>query len=193
MTNTLAPYYQRTKASLGLPEDQRSVWQIDCWSVHRSDEFMDWMGENHEDIIVDFVPARLTGLFQPCDVGFQRVLKHSTRNSAHEDVVQEVLKKLEQGESVQSIAVDAKMKILRNRTVGWLWKAYTQLNKPKIIKKVSNVPIFQGLKARSDRLYRHGKCVELVNSISPMRVSQAQRHAKSCVTFLKPIQNFLLN
>jgi len=103
------------------------------------------MGENHEEIIVEFVPARMTGLFQPCDVGFQRIFKHSTRNSAHEDVVKEVLEKLEQGDSVQSIAVDAKLKILRNRTVGWLWKAYTQLNKPEIVKKVRNIPISPGL------------------------------------------------
>jgi len=139
VNNKLAPYYQRTKASLGLPEDQRSVWQIDCWSVHRSDEFLDWMGLNHEMIIIDFVPARLTGLFQPCDVGFQRVFKHSARNSAHEDVVQEVLRKLEDGLSAESMAVDAGIKVLRNRTVGWLWKAYCQLNRPEVIKKVGNL------------------------------------------------------
>jgi hypothetical protein len=138
VTNILVPYFQRTKERLGLPEDQRSIWQIDCWSVHRSDEFLNWMGKNHESIIVDFVPARITGLFQPCDVGFQRIFKHSTRNSAHEDVVQEVLEKLEQGLPVETMAVDAKIKVLRDRTVRWLWKAYCQLNKPEIIKKVSH-------------------------------------------------------
>ena len=97
------------------------------------------MGRNHETIIVDFVPARMTGLFQPCDVGFQRVFKHSTRNSAHDDVVQEVLRKLEDGLSAESMAVDAGIKVLRNRTVGWLWKAYCQLNRPEVIKKVGNL------------------------------------------------------
>lgn len=139
VNNTLAPYFQKTKADLGLPEDQRAMWYIDCWSVHRSDPFLDWMGEKHANIIVDFVPARMTGLYQPCDVGFQRVFKHSTRKSAHNDVVKEVLKKLEEGKTAETLSVDAGMKILRNRTVGWLWNAYTELNKPKIVKKVRHL------------------------------------------------------
>jgi hypothetical protein len=138
MNNILVPYYDQTKAELGLPEDQRTLWYINCWSVHCGDPFLNWMGHKHPNIIVDFVPAQMTGLYQPCDVGFQGIFKHFTRNLAHEDVIQEVLKKLDKGKTSETLAVDSGMKVLRNRTVGWLWKAYSELNKPEIVKKVGN-------------------------------------------------------
>lgn len=38
----LVPYYSKTQVQLGLPPEQRSMWQIDCWSMHCSKEFMTW-------------------------------------------------------------------------------------------------------------------------------------------------------
>ncbi|KAF8059060.1 hypothetical protein FPV67DRAFT_1379277, partial [Lyophyllum atratum] len=52
----LCPYYESVIKRDNLRPDQRRIWQIDCWSVHRSEEFMDWMGTNHPEIIVNFVP-----------------------------------------------------------------------------------------------------------------------------------------
>jgi DDE superfamily endonuclease len=132
----MAPHFDSMKVRLSLPPDQRSLWQIDCWSVHRSDEFLNWMGKNHETILTHFVPACMTGLFQPCDVGFQHIFKHSLKKCAHEDVVEEVLSKLEKGQAVQDIKADKAVGVLRDRTVHWLWMAHQSLNKPEIVKKV---------------------------------------------------------
>ncbi len=30
----IAPYFNRKKVELRLPESQKSLWQIDIWSVH---------------------------------------------------------------------------------------------------------------------------------------------------------------
>ena len=132
----LVPYYDKIKKELGLPPQQRSMWQIDCWSVHRSEEFMTWMGKSHENIVVNFVPARMTGLFQPANVGIQCILKQSMRKSAHADIVDEVLKKLANGQATGAIGIDSKLGILHDRTVHWLWNAYHDLNKPSTVKKV---------------------------------------------------------
>jgi hypothetical protein len=35
----IAPYFSKQKAKLGLPKDQKAIWQIDVWSVHRLEEF----------------------------------------------------------------------------------------------------------------------------------------------------------
>ncbi|KAF8055629.1 hypothetical protein FPV67DRAFT_1401190, partial [Lyophyllum atratum] len=56
----LAPHFEAVKRDLGLPHAQCSMWFIDCWSVHRSDEFLTWMATSHATIIVLFVPAGLT-------------------------------------------------------------------------------------------------------------------------------------
>jgi hypothetical protein len=94
------------------------------------------MAEQHVTIIIIFVPAGLTGLFQPCDVGFQRLFKHSLKLSAHNDTVQEVLTQLKNGIQVDDIKIDTTLKVLRDRTVDWLWVAFNKLNKLDIVKKV---------------------------------------------------------
>ncbi|KAH7903597.1 hypothetical protein BJ138DRAFT_1020371 [Hygrophoropsis aurantiaca] len=71
----------------------------------------------------------MTGLFQPCDVGIQRPLKHSLKCSAHGDVVQEVLEQLEKGIPSSDVTIDTRLKTLRDRTVNWSWKAWNALNK----------------------------------------------------------------
>jgi hypothetical protein len=134
---TLAPYFDNIRKGLELDQDQMALWLIDCWSVHRSKEFLDWMALKHPLIIVIFIPAGMTGLFQPCDVGLQRIFKHSLKKSAHEDVVHEVLSQLKAGRPVQDVKLDTGIKVLRDRTVHWIWMAYQSLNKPDIIKKVS--------------------------------------------------------
>ncbi len=50
--NIIAPYFARMKSKLGLPDSQRSLWQIDAWSVHRSEEFREWMREHHPNILI---------------------------------------------------------------------------------------------------------------------------------------------
>jgi len=85
----IAPYFNKTKENLGLPSTQHLIWKIDCWSVHKSAEFWVWMKKNHSTIIVLFVPGGCTGLWQPLNVGIQRILKLSVHRSAHRNVVKE--------------------------------------------------------------------------------------------------------
>lgn len=94
------------------------------------------MWSTHPFIIVIFVPAGCTGLLQPCDVGIQLPVKHSIKRSAHEDVVNEVLKQLEAGNTAAKVTIDTKIKVLRDCTVNWLWKVHMAVNKPEIVKKV---------------------------------------------------------
>lgn len=132
----LAPHFETVKARLCLPHAQCSIWLIDCWSVHRSEEFLAWIRKYHDTIIVLFVPAGLTGIFQPCDVGFQRIFKHSLKQSAHSDVVHEVLTQLKHKIPVDDILIDTTLGVLRDRTVSWVWQAFADLNRPDIVKKV---------------------------------------------------------
>ena len=76
--------------------DQICIWQIDCWSVHQSEEFCHWLYETYPWIRVHYVPANCTGLFQPCDVGIQRVLKLAIRHSALQDIINSTIEQLGQ-------------------------------------------------------------------------------------------------
>ncbi|KAF8631364.1 hypothetical protein AX17_005130 [Amanita inopinata Kibby_2008] len=131
----IAPYFDRKKKELGLPKMQNSLWKIDCWSVHKSAEFRDWMKKNHENIILLFIPGGCTGVWQPLDVGIQQVLKLSLRRSAHRNIVAEVTTHLEGANSEELIALDVKLGTLRNRSVAWLVRAYQEPDDPDLIKK----------------------------------------------------------
>jgi len=135
VNDILAPYFEQTKVKLGRPPEQRSLWMIDVWSVHRSEKFLNWMWANHPTILVDFVPGGCTGVAQPCDVGIQRPFKHITNQCFLQDIVDVTLTQMENGEDVD---IDERLPTLRNASVRWLWKAYETLNKKETVRKVRN-------------------------------------------------------
>ena len=137
VNNIIAPYFEETKKVLHLPPTQSSVWKIDCWSVHKSVEFLSWMKKNHNAIIVIFVPGGCTGIWQPLDVGIQRVMKLSIKRSAHRDIVNEVMAQMASGKT--DIIIDTTLGTLRNRTVGWIVRAIDDINDKDLILKVSRL------------------------------------------------------
>ena len=127
-------YLSEQKTKLGLPKSQKSIWQIDVWSIHQSKDFCNWMKTHHPNIILDFVPGGCTGVWQACDVGIQHIFKHLLKHSYHEDIVVAILRQIDDG---VSISVDRKLGVLQDQSVLWMWKAHQTLNKPGIVKKVS--------------------------------------------------------
>jgi hypothetical protein len=139
MNNIIAPYFNTKKAELELPPSQCSLWMIDCWSVHKSEEFHSWMKEAHPNIIISFVPGNLTGLVQPLDVRIQQVLKQSMKRLAHKDIVNETIAHLDAGAPLGMFKLDATLGTLHDRSVGWILNAYHDINKKELIIKVSQL------------------------------------------------------
>ncbi|KAJ3984383.1 hypothetical protein F5890DRAFT_1393989, partial [Lentinula detonsa] len=67
----------------------------------------------------------------------QRVLKHSMKHSAHCDIVKEAADQLleDREDEVKEIRLESKVGLLRDRALGWLVKAYHDINNPELIKK----------------------------------------------------------
>ncbi|KAG9073858.1 hypothetical protein FRC06_011105 [Ceratobasidium sp. 370] len=135
VSKILVPYFISQREQHNLPESQRCILQIDCWSVHRSEIFLDWMEKTYPWIDIKFIPAGCTGLFQACDVGIQRVLKIAIRNVAHADVVTETVHALKSGVKPECVVNDQSLPTLRRRSVRWLVQGYHAINKPSLIKK----------------------------------------------------------
>jgi DDE superfamily endonuclease len=148
----IAPYFDKKKEELNLPASQCSMWMIDCWSVHKSEEFQGWMKQIHANIIISFVPANMTGLAQPLDVGIQCALKHSMKRSAHKDVVDETMAHLDAGTPETAFKLDTTLGTLRDCSVAWILNAYHDINKKELILKVS-VPTLLRLSLFDVRLY----------------------------------------
>ena len=105
VTNILAPYFEFHRTQLSVP-NQICIWQIDRWSVHRSLEFRSWMSKTYPWIRIHFVPANCTGLFQPCDVGIQRILKLAIRRSALNDIVNYTIGQLDAGATPDQVTFE---------------------------------------------------------------------------------------
>lgn len=134
--NIIEPYLCEQKLKLGLPKTQYSIWKIDCWSVHKSKDFMDWMRHKHPRIIVLFIPANCTGVWQPLDVGLQRVMKLSIKRACHRDMVNEISAQLaDDPDGV--LKLDTRLGVLCNRSLGWMVAAFKDTNDVLLIKKVS--------------------------------------------------------
>ncbi|EUC54439.1 DDE superfamily endonuclease, partial [Rhizoctonia solani AG-3 Rhs1AP] len=131
----LVPYFQRVISIHGLPGDQRCIWQIDVWSVHRSEKFRDWLATNYPWIILQYVPGGCTGLFQACDVGLQKIAKAAIRQRSLADIINETTMALRNGADPTTLVNDKSIGTLRNRSVTWINEAIRAIDKPKLIQK----------------------------------------------------------
>lgn len=86
-------------------------------------------------MIIVYVPGNCTGVWQPLDVGIQRVLKQSMGRSAHKDIVDETMAYLDSG--ITTFKLDTTLGTLCNRSVAWLLNAYHDINNKELITKVS--------------------------------------------------------
>ena len=116
---------------------QCSLWMIDCWSVHKSEEFRGWMRTHHPNIILSFVPENLTSLAQPLDIRIQQVLKQSMKCSAHKDIINETSGYLQSGTAPATFKLNTTLGTLHDQAVGWMVKAYEDINHKDLILKVS--------------------------------------------------------
>ena len=137
VTNILVPYFESHRKRLNQP-DQLCVWQIDCWSVHKSIEFRSWMWKSYPWIRIHYVPANCTGLFQPCDVGIQRILKLAIRRTALKDIVDDTMVQLNKGAKPEKVVFVKKIGVIRDRSVSWLVNAYEAINNRELVEKVTH-------------------------------------------------------
>ena len=106
--NILVPYFEGHKNN----PNQICIWQIDCWSVHQSEEFRHWMYKTYLWIWIHYVPANCTGFFQPCDVGIQQVLKLAIRCSALQDVTNDTTEQLGHGIEPSKVIFEKRLPVV---------------------------------------------------------------------------------
>ncbi|TFY75668.1 hypothetical protein EWM64_g8344, partial [Hericium alpestre] len=131
----VVPFFTRQKASFGYPEDQECIVLLDCWSVHRSQDFRELVRRRWPWNRLQYVPGGMTGLAQPCDVGIQRPYKLSIKKSQLQDIIDETLSHLEDGGQASDLQLDTRIGTLRNRSVSWFVKAWHDINHADFVKK----------------------------------------------------------
>jgi hypothetical protein len=188
ISDILMPYYHRQKTKLNLPDDQEELLQLDVWSVHRSAEFSAHVKATWPTIIRDYVPGGCTGIWQPCDVGMQRLMKVVVRRSQQEDIVQETLAMLKKGVPPKDIKLDDSIKTLRDRSVKWLVEAFRAINDPQIVKKVTG--LFINLYSTSTLTQNFTQAFALCRvEDTPFNLSQESLTSPAALCLLRNVRN----
>jgi hypothetical protein len=112
--------------TLGLPSDQQLIWLIDCWSVHKSEEFLTWVKKKHPEILILFIPTNCRAVLQPADIIIQRPLKHAFMLQFNSWTMENVSKQLDKGSEVE---LNFKMSTIKPLLCSWLHKAWLHVFK----------------------------------------------------------------
>lgn len=129
--NVLQPYIAASIRRHNLPPSCKTILMLDCWSVHRSAEFIEYM-KKHPNIILIFIPPNCTSKLQVADTTLNFRFKRHIRNSFNAETLN-----LLQSAFDRNATVDLKqhlfMKELKPKVLKWCFEswdaiAHTQTN-----------------------------------------------------------------
>jgi hypothetical protein len=113
-----------------LPESAKCNIYFDCWRVYGSADMLSWLKDTYTWLIVIFVSAGYTGIFQPCDVGLQRVYKHHIWLAANNYFITMVRSKVEEGVCPEEVKLSTALHPLRDVTAAWVLHSINHVNQP---------------------------------------------------------------
>lgn len=155
MVRILKPYIEEKIAVNQLPPDQRAILLIDCYPVHIGLDFRTYVWTEFPNIFLIFVPANCTGIFQPADVGLQRIIKHQLRQAALRFLVAEHRKQVKSGLTPEQVKVTTSLPVLRDASVRGIVDAWQFMTGPTgrdIVRRVSHCCIMS-FRLNSDSLF----------------------------------------
>jgi hypothetical protein len=113
----LLPYLHSQIEQLGLLEHHKMVWLLNCWFVHKSKEFLNYMKKDHPNIMVIFILVNCISELQLADVILQWPLKHAYKVEFNTWTTLVIKEHINNG---QEPCVDFKMNNLKPRMCSWL-------------------------------------------------------------------------
>lgn len=124
VVNVLVPWRAKIIERDNLDDDQLMIALLDIYAVHISEEFRSFIFKKHPYIILIFVPGGCTGLFQPADVGLQRVAKHVLKQDSLDFLVDVFRTQCAKGVPPKDVKFPSSLPVLRDATVRGLVKMY---------------------------------------------------------------------
>jgi len=121
---------QRMIKQHNLADSAKCIIYFDSCRVHRSADMLSYLKDTYTWLIVIFVPAGCTGIFQPCDLGLQRVYKHHICLVASNYFISMVRSQIEEGICPEEVKLSTALPPLRNATAAWVLHSINHLNEP---------------------------------------------------------------
>jgi hypothetical protein len=108
-------YRKATIVKLGLPADQKLLLIWDVYCRHRDHDLLqDFLPAHCPNFIILFVPANMTELAQPLDVGFNFQFKNAIANARNIRNATAAAAWLRAGQSAEDFKVDTKLSTLKH-------------------------------------------------------------------------------
>jgi hypothetical protein len=127
----ITPFVNAKRQQHNCP-DSPVLLLFDCWSVHKSEEFLTWMRQQHPDYHIVFIPAGCTGKAQPADVVLQRPLKCEISNQFLQWTTDILTAQLTpDNDDLPTCEIDHTMGTLKPKLVEWAWASWNQLQSRK--------------------------------------------------------------
>lgn len=104
---------------------------LDGWSVHRSEEFRNYIATNYPFIHLAFLPPNCTSIAQPADTGLQRPLKARIHASFDRYSINKYLSANKKGIDPDSFVMDIRMATMKPMLVKWLVDAWLSIKHDK--------------------------------------------------------------
>ena len=127
----LQRYKLKKLLELNSDEDSKLIWLLDCWSVHMSREFIDWIKEVYPTILLVFIPTNCTSIYQPIDVILQRPFKHGFCQQFDNHSTESIGKQLDE-KALTDVKLDTKMSVLKPLLCSWLCLAWQHVNQSSV-------------------------------------------------------------
>lgn len=130
VTELLLPYAQRCIQQHELNSNAHMLLVLDCWAVHKSEEFRFWLRTQHPRIHLVFVPANCTSKLQVADVTLQRPFKATIRRCFEQWAAEEMRKQIAAGDIVGFRDVFG-MATLKPLVLRWCTDSWQELQQRK--------------------------------------------------------------
>jgi hypothetical protein len=122
----IVPWVEKKRIEHQVP-NSHAVLLFDCWSVHKSAAFLDWLHATYPLFHPVFIPAGCTGKAQPADVILQRPMKAVFMNEYTAWMTAEMRALLDAGATADTLRVDVGMVRMKPLLVKWLMTSWRQL------------------------------------------------------------------
>jgi hypothetical protein len=126
----IRPWVDAKGRELGII-NPHCVLLLDCWSVHKSEEFRAWIARAYPFYHLVFVPAGCTGKAQPADVILQRPFKAGIVNEFTRWMTMEIHLMVKGGARASEVRVNTGMPTLKPTRVTWTWASWANLRQRK--------------------------------------------------------------
>ena len=134
ITNVIIPYRRKQIDKHQLASDSKLILQLDCWSVHRSDEFISWIKKNHRFIELLFIPPNCTSKLQVADVALQKPFKWGIKRQFNQWLADIIEEQIESEAEKIEINSHLRMAAIKPLLMNWVYESWDLLgSQPELI------------------------------------------------------------